>query len=553
MNKLIEELDKAPLYIRLLPALAAIMIIIFVFKGTSLTKISDKALLNSHILMILSFLTLLVLSFKVRSFLQGRIFGGIIYRRRGNENDEKVSDIYYKAYNVYLLSDEDNRFKEFSKIIRSRASRGLVDYMIINYISRKGNNSLLLMVSDNRLSIDMESEIFITMISSLELARAEEVTLDTDTVKSLTNIMRRYKESSGNLIMIPSLEEQIHSVKNQDYDIPIGETLDTPTPLKVGFKRSDISSHVAIFGSTGTGKSTTASIIACKTWSSLGVPVAVMDWTGEYEVLLNKVGCKVKYTIVNPINGGPIIDPLKLDTKDPDMIAEILGKALGLSWPQVYMLGSVLEENNVSSVEELTNVLEEHPEVSKWDREVKRGLLRRIGILTKGQGYTILKNSHFSPLEYSWSGITIFNLSTIRLSILRRAYVLLFLSSLFVARLNKRSSYSPLLIIIDEAHNVFDPGEIPFTDTLIAEARKLGMWLTLVTQSPSAISNSVLLNTNTKIVHAIRSAKDKLVIADTMNLKKEYIDMIDKLGTGQAILSAPSLGEPILVRVKFLN
>jgi len=460
-------------------------------------------------------------------------------------------DIYFKAYKIYALSKDRGVTDELARIINNRALRGLVDYMVISFVSRRGQETILLMTSDNSLSVDMESEVFLTMMNSLGLARVEETELDGNTVRRLKEMFKTVRKGvTDHLILVPSAPDYINRSKAKSYDIVIGETLDTPTPVEVGLQLSDIASHVAIFGSTGSGKSTTASVLSCRIWSKLKVPVVIIDWTGEYEELMRKIGCRSKVEVMDPLERGPIVDPLRLKIKDVDLISEILGKALGLSWPQIYLLSSVLEESLPSSLQELVALIEASPESSKWDREVKRGLLRKLGILAKGQGTELLKKGSFNPSEFEWSGVTVLDVSNIRLSLLRRAYALLFLASLFVTRLDKRGFATPLFIFVDEAHNVFDPSDIPFTDNLIAESRKLGMWLGVVTQSPSAISNAVLLNTSTKIIHALRSARDKMIVIDTMNLRRDYVDVMDRLDVGQAILSAPSLGEPVLIRIK---
>jgi hypothetical protein len=548
LSELIKRLDEVPGRFRIIPAVIALLIMYAIFEGKEIVVfiyLHKKVFL---VLLTLSLFTIIAVSLRSRFNLKGIINN---YMKEELENVNVYKGIYFRAFRLYSLSREKNVSEELSKIIRSRASRGLADYLILSNISRKGNETLLFIISDNSLSVDMESEIFLTLMSSLELVRVEEVNIDRGVLCKLYDELNKIRASKEGPIVALTEVNVLQEKEAKDFDIIIGETLDTPTPMRIGLQRSDIASHVAVFGSTGSGKSTTASILACETWSKLRVPVIIMDWSGEYNEILKKIGCKTKINLIDPTAQGPIVDPLKLGITDSDVVSEIIGKALGLSWPQVYMLGTLLDEKTPSSVEELARLIENLPEESKWDKEVKRGLLRRIGISTRGQGLEILSNSSYDPLEYEWKGINIFDLSRIRLSVLRRAYVLLFLSSLFVSRVEKNiSNPEPMFIIVDEAHNVFDPGDIPFTDTLVAESRKLGLWLCIITQSPSNISNSVLLNTNTKIIHAIRSARDKVIIAETMNLRKDYIELLDKLSIGQALLAAPSLREPILIRLK---
>ncbi|MEM4799866.1 MAG: hypothetical protein QXO61_00895, partial [Acidilobaceae archaeon] len=92
--------------------------------------------------------------------------------------------------------------------------------------------------------------------------------------------------------------------------------------------------------------------------------------------------------------------------------------------------------------------------------------------------------------------------------------------------------------------------EQPFVEQLFAEARKYGLSLAVASQSPSSIPNGVLLNANTKIVHALKSARDKAVIADSMSLSQDYLEVLDKLEPGVALVQSPSCSRVVLVRVK---
>jgi DNA helicase HerA-like ATPase len=110
-----------------------------------------------------------------------------------------------------------------------------------------------------------------------------------------------------------------------------------------------------------------------------------------------------------------------------------------------------------------------------------------------------------------------------------------------------------VLIAIDEAHNIFNGEEAAFIEQLFSESRKYGVILAIATQSPSSIPNGVLLNTNTKIVHALRSARDKSIIAETMSLPRDYVEILDKLGPGEAIVQSPSNPQPLLIQVQLVN
>ncbi|MEM4004949.1 MAG: DUF87 domain-containing protein, partial [Desulfurococcaceae archaeon] len=68
--------------------------------------------------------------------------------------------------------------------------------------------------------------------------------------------------------------------------------------------------HVLITGTTGSGKSRTASIIAKRISEELNIRVVILDWHSEYMYLLNR------YKVVDPYS-----NPLQLFTGDPNDIS----------------------------------------------------------------------------------------------------------------------------------------------------------------------------------------------------------------------------------------
>ncbi|MEM0200022.1 MAG: DUF853 domain-containing protein, partial [Saccharolobus sp.] len=69
-------------------------------------------------------------------------------------------------------------------------------------------------------------------------------------------------------------------------------------------------------------------------------------------------------------------------------------------------------------------------------------------------------------------------------------------------------------------------------------------------QSPSLLSQTVIKNTNIKIIHSIKSDIDKKAIRDTLSLDDRLAQSLDKLDVGEAIVSTPKLKIPIIVKIK---
>jgi DNA helicase HerA-like ATPase len=106
------------------------------------------------------------------------------------------------------------------------------------------------------------------------------------------------------------------------------------------------------------------------------------------------------------------------------------------------------------------------------------------------------------------------------------------------------------MLVIDEAHNIFY-NENPLT-TLIAEVRKWGIGFIIITQAPSMLSPVIIKNTNTKIIHTLKTSSDINTVVSAAILKKEHIKIVSSLKPGEALLVIPELAEPILVKISRL-
>jgi DNA helicase HerA-like ATPase len=102
------------------------------------------------------------------------------------------------------------------------------------------------------------------------------------------------------------------------------------------------------------------------------------------------------------------------------------------------------------------------------------------------------------------------------------------------------------ITLIDEAHRLFSKymvgdsldkkqGIEMFTDIFV-EARKYGESLIIVDQKPDKLSEEVLRNTNTKIVHRIFDIEDREAIGNAMMLSADQKNYLSKLETGRAIV-----------------
>lgn len=112
----------------------------------------------------------------------------------------------------------------------------------------------------------------------------------------------------------------------------------------------------------------------------------------------------------------------------------------------------------------------------------------------------------------------------------------------------------PLLIVLEEAHNYLRAGENSISSravqSIAKEGRKYGVGLTLVTQRPSELDETVLSQCGTIIALRMNNSKDRGHIRSAIQDELQtMVDLLPSLRTGEGIISGE--GVKIPSRVQF--
>jgi DNA helicase HerA-like ATPase len=87
---------------------------------------------------------------------------------------------------------------------------------------------------------------------------------------------------------------------------------------------------------------------------------------------------------------------------------------------------------------------------------------------------------------------------------------------------------------------------------LAYEGRKFSLGFGLISQKPSTIDPEVVSQSNTFILHQLKSPDDQeYVRAVTESMSKDELEMVKSLGTGRAIVAGVAVKSPVLMRVYF--
>lgn len=332
--------------------------------------------------------------------------------------------------------------------------------------------------------------------------------------------------------------------------------------------------HVGVFGSTGSGKSTTTAYIISQL-VDFGVDVLVLDWHGEYEKLLRSFG--VSSTVIG-LEGFPEVALLS-EAMPLDLSVDVVVEGLGLSIHQASLLYDIvrvfaecirggseqycrkalecLDSDKIDCFVEFIELVwlqrsrhEHATSRSRAEVEVWAALIRRLKIFTL-ESYAKLfriKSSNILTFLKLMKGVTILRVSDILSSQVRRLYSLLLLRSIFDYAISKGGLR--LVIVVEEAHNLASRGSTVIPN-LLAEARKYGIGVIIVEQTPSLLDPQILYNINTVIVHRLHGYSEIKCISSFLGVNIGSLSAkLSSLGVGEAILASALLERPAVIRVE---
>jgi hypothetical protein len=366
-------------------------------------------------------------------------------------------------------------------------------------------------------------------------------------------------------------------------------------PQEVKISRDQLSSHVFVCGSTGSGKSNTLYEMLSQINAS-GIPFLVIEPAkGEYKHVFGHES-NVRVFGTNPAQSELLrINPFCFPTaihvlEHVDRLVEIFN----VCWPMYAAMPAVLKKailqayqqcgwdldhstNQYSdrlypSFRDLLFTLEQVIESSAYSQELKGNyigsLSTRIKSLTNG-----LNGQIFSPNEIDskvlFDSSVIVDLSRVGSSETKALIMGILVMRLSEYRMAQGGMNKPLqhVTVLEEAHNILrrSPSEIgaegaglmsksvEMLTNAIAEMRTYGEGFIIVDQSPHAVDVAAIRNTNTKIIMRLPDEMDRRLIGKSVALRDDQLDEIARLPKGVAIVYQNDWLEPVLCQVNKYN
>lgn len=366
-------------------------------------------------------------------------------------------------------------------------------------------------------------------------------------------------------------------------------------PQVVKISRDQLSSHVFVCGSTGSGKSNTLYEMLSQINAS-GIPFLVIEPAkGEYKHVFGHES-NVSVFGTNPTQSellriNPFCFPAAIHVLEHvDRLVEIFN----VCWPMYAAMPAVLKkaillayqqcgwnldhsvnqysESLYPSFSDLLFTLEQVIESSAYSQELKGNyigsLSTRIESLTNG-----LNGQIFSPNEIDskvlFDSSVIVDLSRVGSSETKALIMGILVMRLSEYRMAQGGMNMPLqhVTVLEEAHNILrrSPSEsgaegaglmsksVEMLTNSIAEMRTYGEGFIIVDQSPHAVDVAAIRNTNTKIIMRLPDEMDRRLIGKSVALRDDQLDEIARLPKGVAIVYQNDWLEPVLCQVNKYN
>uniref|UniRef100_A0A7C4HE43 ATP-binding protein n=1 Tax=Staphylothermus marinus TaxID=2280 RepID=A0A7C4HE43_STAMA len=337
--------------------------------------------------------------------------------------------------------------------------------------------------------------------------------------------------------------EQDVLINNTSESIEIGYVVKSHTLVKASIPLNNLFEHVFVTGSTGSGKTYTVSRIVNELIARKhSVTTIIFDWHGEYRNLLRE------YDYIEPFKNSINI------FSDIDSLVDLLVDTLDLTHPQAYLLEKIVKQSNreISDIDTLINIVENYVDESSWMRESRLSLLRKLSLLNRSRYVELFNSGNNGCLDRIINrdgGVYVIDLYQINNTLVRRIYMVFLLKKILNLALSNLGRVKSL-IVIEEAQNIVDREKpVKLLLSMLAEVRKFGVGLIIVSQSPFKLMEDVMINTNTKIVHSLKSSIDLDIINKVLYLPEEYRRILPYLDVGEAILYTRGFKKPVLIKV----
>jgi DNA helicase HerA-like ATPase len=340
--------------------------------------------------------------------------------------------------------------------------------------------------------------------------------------------------------------------------LPIGTVFGTTEPAELNAAK--LNRHTFWCGQSGSGKTYALGVLLEQVLLRTELPILVLDPNADF-VRLGEPRAETDAATAAALRG---LDVRVLHSTQRDVGEALKVRFLGLSVPSK---AAVLRLDPIADAEEYNMLLRINRFAEGFDESTYMSTLRESS--NPAQVQLAMRIENLQVMEWDvWSRgalaatdviaerprATVLDLGGFTHPSEPKAAALAVLEQLWVRREERR----PILIVIDEAHNICPPNPqspveralTALVQLIAAEGRKFGLWLLLSTQRPTKIHPNVLSQCDNLGLMRMNSPRDLLELSEVFGYAPEaMVQASSSFVQGRALFAGGFLAEPAFVQM----
>lgn len=370
--------------------------------------------------------------------------------------------------------------------------------------------------------------------------------------------------------------------------VHLGQKSTTPVNLNI----DELTKHLFVTGSTGSGKSNTMYLILKQLKEKGNTFMVIEPAKGEYKHVFGCLNDVTVYSHTNKMGKLLQINPFVFPYQHIDVL-EHIKRIVGIfnaCWSLYAAMPSILEHSIITAyekcgwdveasehkldepifpnVDDVVICVKDYIDRSDYSADTKgdykAAIEKRLQDLCEGM-FDKMFNRGSIPDEELFNKNTIIDLSRTGSSETNALIMGFLVIKLNEFRMSEGGMNKSLrhVTVLEEAHNLLR--KVPTSQSMetanvagksvemitnsIAEMRTYGESFIIVDQSPSMLDSAAIRNTNTKIILSLPDTEDRKVAGGSMSLNDEQVDEIARQNQGEAIVYQSHWEAPVQCKV----
>jgi len=352
----------------------------------------------------------------------------------------------------------------------------------------------------------------------------------------------------------------------------------------LGFNLKDLTKHMLVVGTPGSGKSTFLVGLMDRLWKNFKIPFLVIEPAKqEYRALIDSIECLQVFSpgknsvapyIINPFipPKGVTLEVYKSIVKAAFSVAfemwtpldQLFDETLNICYSDCGWLDDTTIEDGKriftlpEFIETYRSVVNAKGYTGEYKKQVETaGVMRLQGLLE--QNMNIFDNQNTVSIEDILTKPTVIELSNVK-DIKQKSFIIAFLLNNIYAYVEANLRNDGMLknvILLEEAHVLLSADTqavqsesassnqqaVRLLSGMLAEIRSRGVGIVIADQSSRKVSQDVIANTNIKVVFRLVEQSDKTIIKNSVNMSDLQFERMSKLKTGEALVYFDKLDE----------